>query len=69
MKELYNLEIELKQMLDNIQRVKDYAKSLENRGRRPYQSLVVGELKHRGVALKSTLTRVGKIRTEDLWIK
>lgn len=67
--ELDNLEYELKQMLDNIERVRDYADSLENEKYKPYQSLVVGELKHRCVVLKSTLTRVGKIRTGDLWIR
>lgn len=69
MKELDNLEYELKQMLDNIQRVKDYADSLKNEKYKPYKSLVVGELKQRCKVLKNTLTRVGKIRTEDLWIK
>lgn len=69
MKELDNLKYELKQMLDNIERVRDYADSLENEKYKPYQSLVVGELKHRCVALKSTLTRVGKIKTADLWVK
>lgn len=69
MKELDNLEYELKQILDNIKRVRDYADSLKNEKYKPYQSLVIGELKHRCVALKSTLTRVVKIRTGDLWIK
>lgn len=69
MKELDNLKYELKQMLDNIERVRGYADSLKNEKYKPYQSLVVGELKHRCVALRSTLTRVGKIKTEDLWIK
>lgn len=69
MKELDNLEYELKIILDNIKRVRDYAKDDVNKHHRPYQSFVVGELKHRCVALKSTLTRVGKIRTEDLWVR
>lgn len=66
MKELVQLEQELKQILDNIKRVREYVKEDKKNKWRSYHSHVVGELKHRCIALKVTLTRVGKITTNEL---
>ena len=67
MKQLELLEQELKMMLENIERVKKYQKDPENKVCKPYNSHVVGELKHRAVALKSRLTLVCNITTYDLF--
>lgn len=66
MKELNQLEQELKQILDNIKRVKNYVEEDKKKKWRTPHSHVVGELKHRCIALKVTLARVGKINTFDL---
>jgi hypothetical protein len=65
MKQLELLEAELVLLQDTIQRVKNFQK--ENTEYRQYSSHVVGELRHRCVALKQRLTLVQKITTEDLW--
>ena len=67
MKQLELLEQELKMVQENIQRVKKYQKKEQNRKRKPYQSHVVGELKHRLIALKQRITLVNEISTNDLW--
>lgn len=67
MEEIKFLEQELLMMLDNIKRIKQYQKDEENKKWKPYQSRVVGELKHRAVALKSRLTLVQKTITSDLF--
>ena len=63
--ELINiLEQELLQIQDNITRVREYAK--ENKDCPMFNSHVIGELKHRCVAIKSTLTRVCKLSTYQI---
>lgn len=64
--ELYQLEQELKQILDNIKRVKKYVEDDKKMKYKSYSSHVFGELKHRCKALKVTLTRVGKLSTFHL---
>ena len=67
MKQLELLEQELKMVQENIQRVKKYQKEEQNKKYRPYHSHVVGELKHRLIALKQRITLVNDITTSDLW--
>ena len=67
MKEIELLEQELKMLLENIDRVKEFANSKENKEWKPWASRVVGELKHRCIALKGRLTSINKIATRDLW--
>lgn len=66
-KELEQLEQELIQMLDNVKRVKSFVKVKELEKWKPYSSSVFGELKHRGVVLKTTITRLSKLPTNDLF--
>ena len=67
MKQLELLEQELKMMLENIERIKKYKKDKQDEKWRPYQSNVIGELKHRSVSLKQRLTLVSKITTSELF--
>jgi len=67
MEQIEFLEAELKMMLDNIQRIKEYKGIHELEKWKPYNSNVVGELKHRGVSLKQRITLVSKITTRDLF--
>jgi len=67
MKQLELLEQELKMVQENIQRVKKYQKEEENKKWRPCHSHVVGELKHRLIALKQRINLVNDITTNDLW--
>jgi hypothetical protein len=60
------LEMELTLMLDNIKRIKSFAKDNKGNPYNLYNSNVVGEIKHRAVALKQTLTLVSKITTNEL---
>ena len=62
MKQLEMLEQELKLLLENVTRVKKY--TADNKGD-PYitSSMVVGELKHRCVAIKQRLTTINKMST------
>ena len=64
--ELDQLEQELKQILDNIKRVRKYVEDDKKKKYKSYSSHVFGELKHRCTALKVTLTRVGKLSTCNL---
>ncbi len=64
MNEIKLLTSELELMLDNIRRLDDYI--YDNQFNRPYHSLVVGELKHRAVALKQRLTLISKLSTSTL---
>lgn len=66
-KQLDLLEQELKMMLENIERVKQYKKEQQAENWKPYQSAVIGELKHRSVSLKQRLTLISKITTSDLF--
>lgn len=67
MKHLDLLEQELKLMLENIGRVREYQRDSVNQVYKPYNSLVVGELKHRAIALKQRLTLTCKMETRSLW--
>jgi len=67
MKQLELLEQELKMVQENIQRVKKYQKEKKKKNWRPYHSHVVGELKHRLIALKQRINLVNDITTSDLW--
>jgi hypothetical protein len=63
MEQIELLEAELILMQDNIRRLKDYVLDEKNRAWKPCQSNVVGELKHRSVALKQRLTEIQKVNT------
>jgi len=52
---------------ENIERLKTYRNDEQNKKWRPYHSNVVGELKHRSVALKQRLTLVSKIATYQIF--
>mgnify|MGYP000968884002 CR=1 FL=1 len=65
-KKIELLENELYLLIDNIERLKAYQQKCEKRGFVPYNSLVVGEIKHRMTALKQRLTICSKITTGDL---
>ena len=65
MKQIELLEQEIRLMLENIERMKAYQKDKTNSSN--YTSHVVGEFKHRVVALKQRLTLAAKINTHDLF--
>ena len=69
MEEIDRLESELKLMLDNIERIKtfvgEYSESPSSW--RPTSSNVMGELKHRAVALKQRLTLISHVTTSNLF--
>jgi len=67
MEQLELLEVELKMIQDNIKRIREFQKEQDNNKYKQYSSLVVGEFKHRIVALKQRLTLVSKITTRDLF--
>ena len=67
MKQLDLLEVELKMLQENIERIRKFQKNPENRSWKPYSSRVVGEFKHRIIALKQRLTLVSSITTSDLF--
>ena len=67
MKQLELLEQELLMVQENIERIKNYKKEYENQKWQPGQSNVVGELKHRIIALKQRLTLVSSITTNRLF--
>jgi len=67
MKQLQLLEQELIMLQENIERIKKYQKEGQNVSN--YQSRVVGEFKHRIVALKQRLTLVSKMNTNSLFRK
>ena len=64
MEEIELLEMELTLLLDNIERLKAFRleQSEENKWS-PSHSLVVGEFKHRLIALKQRCTLASKIST------
>jgi hypothetical protein len=66
MKQIELLEQELRLMLENIERVKEYVKKEQENKTWSFNSLVVGELKHRAITLKQRLTLIQKINTYDL---
>ena len=65
MEDLQQLENELIYMLDNIKRLKALKKENETAKWLLSQSNVMGELKHRIVSVKQTMTRVSKISTTE----
>ncbi len=67
MEQLELLEQELKMLQENIDRIKKYKKDEENNKWIPSHSRVIGELKHRMIALKQRLTLVSNITTRDLF--
>lgn len=69
MKQLELLEQELLMMQENIKRIKAYKKEYETKKWKPSHSNVVGELKHRAIALKQRLTLVSAITTSSLFEK
>lgn len=65
MNQIELLEQEMKLILENIERLKAYQKDKTNSNN--YTSRVVGEFKHRVVALKQRLTLAAKINTCGLF--
>jgi hypothetical protein len=63
MEQLELLEAELKMMQENISRLRIYVSQNSKEKWTPCQSRVVGELKHRAVALKQRLTLISRIAT------
>lgn len=60
------LEMEIKLLLKSINTVKKYVN--ENKGKSRYycKSIEFGELKHRIVAMKSTMSAINKLSTIDI---
>lgn len=54
-------------MLDNIERVEKYVEENKDSKYAPSQSLILGELKHRAVALKNRLVIINKLNTRKLF--
>lgn len=67
MKQLEMLEMELKMMLENINRVRMFAKDHKHATHKPMSSHVFGELKHRSVTLKRRLTAIQELSTHSLF--
>jgi hypothetical protein len=67
MEQLEFLKQELKMMQENIKRIEKYQKEQEKQKWKPHQSAVIGEFKHRIIALKQRLTLVSQITTRDLF--
>lgn len=67
MKELEMFEMELQLLQDNIKRLKQFKKNNENEKWQPCHSNVVGEFKHRLIALKQRITLVCNLTTNDLF--
>ena len=63
MEQIELLETELILMQDNIKRLKDFHLKMKEQKDWSNNSLVVGELKHRAVALKQRLTEIQKINS------
>ena len=69
MEEIDRLESELTLMLDNVKRLKAFAGQCSESPSKwvPYSSNVMGELKHRAVALKQRLTLISHLSTSNLF--
>ena len=67
MEQLEFLKQELKMLQDNITRIEKYQKEQKESKWKPCQSNVIGEFKHRIIALKQRLTLVSQITTRDLF--
>lgn len=67
MKEILKLESEIHLLKDNIDRLKIFVDEYKNDSYRPYTSGVFGELKHRAVSLRNTLSRINKMNTNQLF--
>lgn len=66
MKGLNNLQFELGLITQNIMRLKDLKEDTACDDYFACNSHLVGELKHRCVAVKQTLTRVNRLNTQDI---
>jgi hypothetical protein len=66
MEQIELLEAELILMQDNVKRLKEFYLKQKKEKFVQHQSLVVGELKHRAVALKQRLTEIQKINTHEI---
>jgi len=67
MEQLEFLEVELRMLQENIARIREFQKDEENNKYIPHTSRVIGEFKHRIVAIKQRLTLVSTIVTRDLF--
>ena len=69
MDEINRLESELNLMLDNVKRLKAFVAEFSESPSswRPTSSNVMGELKHRAVALKQRLTIISHVTTSNLF--
>lgn len=67
MEELEMFEMELQLLQDNIKRLKKFKEDNEDAKWQPCQSNVVGEFKHRLIALKQRITLVCNLTTNDLF--
>jgi hypothetical protein len=67
MDEIEFLEMELKLLQDSIARLKEFRKEVKKSGDKyyPCSSRIMGEVKHRSVALKQRLTIVCQLSTTD----
>ena len=67
MEEIEFLEMDLKLLQDSIKRLKKFKKEVkkDNNKYYPSSSRVMGEVKHRAVALKQRLTLVCQLNTMD----
>lgn len=63
MEELKLLQSEMVLLNDTIKRLKKYKKDNQF-GYMPYNTLIVGELKHRCVAMKQRLTIINKLNSQ-----
>ena len=67
MEQLEFLKQELRMLQENIKRLEKFQKENQKNKNYLYQSNVVGEFKHRIIALKQRLTLVSQITTRDLF--
>lgn len=67
MEELQLLKSELYLLLDNIERVEKRYEEEKSSKYVPYNIAIVGELKHRCVALKQRLTNVNNLSTNKMF--
>ena len=66
--QLEELKLELEIIKNNIRRVEKFIDENKGNGYRPPRSShVFGELKHRLIAFKGTITSITKISTRDLF--
>jgi hypothetical protein len=66
LEELTLLESELVLLLDSIKRTKEFIEKESQSKYKVYNSSVVGEMKHRCVALRPRLSRVNRMATHGM---